>query len=159
MTKLQSRGEVKRELDRLTQEFFRSVSFTPGSAPDYEHIRMLFIEQGLLIKNVSPTPEISSVSQFITPRLESVHVGDLTQFNEAELSETTEVFGNVAHRFSVYTKSGTLKGSPFNGRGMISTQFIRTPHGWKMSSMAWDDERPGLHLSKEQRTQLPPASA
>jgi hypothetical protein len=29
---------------------------------------------------------------------------------------------------------------------MISTQFIHTPQGWKVSSMAWDDERPGLQL-------------
>ena len=27
---------------------------------------------------------------------------------------------------------------------MISTQFVYTPAGWKMSAMAWDDERPGL---------------
>jgi len=31
---------------------------------------------------------------------------------------------------------------------MISTQFIFTPAGWRMSSMAWDDERPGLELPK-----------
>jgi hypothetical protein len=33
-----------------------------------------------------------------------------------------------------------------DARGAISTQFIRTPDGWRMSSMAWDDERPGLAL-------------
>jgi len=146
MNNLQNRTAVKSELDRLAQAFFRAVSFSPGNAPDYQHIHTLFIRQGLLIKNVSPTPEISSVSEFIAPRSESVRVGDLTEFNEAELSETTEVFGNVAHRFSAYTKSGTLKGSSFSGRGMISTQFIHTPQGWRMSSMAWDDERPGFHL-------------
>jgi hypothetical protein len=27
---------------------------------------------------------------------------------------------------------------------MISTQFVRTADGWKMSAMAWDDERAGL---------------
>ena len=146
MSNPQSRAAVKSELDRLTQEFFRSVSFTPGNAPDYQRIHTLFIEQGLLIKNVTPTPEISSVSQFIAPRSESVRLGELTDFHEAELSEDTVIFGNVAHRFSAYTKSGTLKGSSFTGRGMISTQFVRTPAGWKVSTMAWDDERPGLQL-------------
>jgi hypothetical protein len=75
-----------------------------------------------------------------------VDAGDLTRFHEAELSETTQVFGSVAQRFSAYTKSGTLRGTPFNAKGMISTQFIQTPHGWRMSSMAWDDERPGLSV-------------
>jgi len=31
-------------------------------------------------------------------------------------------------------------------RGAISTQFVRTPGGWRIGSMAWDDERPGLEL-------------
>ena len=146
MSNLQSQATVKIELDRLTREFFQSVSFKPGNAPDYEHIHTLFVEQGLLIKNVGSTPEISTVSQFIAPRHESVRTGELTAFHEAELSETTQTFGNVAHRFSSYSKSGTLKGSSFNARGMISTQFICTPKGWKISSMAWDDERPGLTL-------------
>jgi hypothetical protein len=29
---------------------------------------------------------------------------------------------------------------------MITTQFAHTPTGWKMSAMAWDDERPGLSM-------------
>src|SRR6185369_14584019 len=133
---------VKSEFDRLTDEFFRAVSFEAGELPRFEDIHALFIESGLLIKNVGTTPEISSVNQFIEPRRATVATGDLTRFREVELAETTEVFGNVAHRFSAYAKSGTMKGVPFSARGMISTQFIRTPGGWRMSSMAWDDERP-----------------
>lgn len=149
MSNLQSPAAVKGEVDRLTNEFFQSVSFEAGGSPDYQHIHALFIDQGLLIKNVGSTPEISTVAQFIEPRVESVRAGDLTCFRESELSESTQSFGNIAHRLSAYLKSGTLKGSSFNIRGMISTQFIRTPHGWKISSMAWDDERPGLSLPSE----------
>jgi len=39
-----------------------------------------------------------------------------------------------------------MKGVPFGARGMISTQFVMTPAGWKISAMAWDDERPGLTI-------------
>ena len=120
--------------------------FEAGEAPQYVNLYGLFIESGLLIKNVSSPPEISFVKQFIEPREASVRSGDLTRFNEAELSETTEIFGNVAHRFSAYSKSGTLKRVPFEARGMCSTQFILTPEGWKITSMAWDDERPGLSI-------------
>jgi hypothetical protein len=73
-----------------------------------------------------------------------VDSGALTSFEELETAETTEVFGNIAHRFSTYEKRGTMRGEAIEGRGVISTQFIRTPSGWKISSMAWDDERPGL---------------
>jgi hypothetical protein len=140
------RGAVKTELDRLTAEFFRAVSVEEGATPPYEKLHALFIEAGLLVKNSGATPEISTVSQFIEPRQASVRSGELTRFNEMELLETTHIFGNVAHRFSAYAKSGTLKGIPFAAQGMISTQFILTPSGWKISAMAWDDERPGLSI-------------
>src|SRR6266404_4013075 len=103
MTNLQNSAAVKRELDRLTAEFLCAVSFEPGETPAYENLHMLFIENGLLIKNIGTIPEVSSISQF-------------------------------------------MKGVLFEARGMISTQFILTPAGWKMSSMAWDDERPGLSI-------------
>jgi hypothetical protein len=143
------RTAIKAELDRLTTEFFRAVSFEEGEMPPFDNLHGLFIDAGLLIKNVSSKPEISTVSQFIEPRQASVRSGELTRFNEAELSEATEIFGNVAHRFNSYAKSGTMKGVPFSARGMISTQFIRTPAGWRISAMAWDDERPGLSLLAE----------
>jgi riboflavin biosynthesis pyrimidine reductase len=50
-------------------------------------------------------------------------------------------------RFSTYTERGTLGETVIDARGAISTQFIRTAEGWRMSSMAWDDERPGVELS------------
>ena len=143
------RTAIKAELDRLTTEFFRAVSFEEGEMPPFDNLHGLFIDAGLLIKNVSSKPEISTVSQFIEPRQASVRSGELTRFNEAELSEATEIFGNVAHRFNSYAKSGTMKGVPFSARGMISTQFVRTPAGWRISAMAWDDERPGLSLLAE----------
>lgn len=142
------RTAVKAELDRLTTEFFRAVSFEAGALPPYENIYALFIEAGLLVKNTASTPEISTVRQFIEPRQAMVRSGQLTRFNEVELSETTEIFGNVAHRFNSYAKSGTTNGVPFTARGMISTQFILTPAGWKISAMAWDDERPGLSIPR-----------
>lgn len=140
---------VKRELDALAAAFFQAVSFEPGGAPPYGSIHGLFIDAGLLIKNTASTPEISTVAQFIAPRQALVDSGALTRFKEWELSETTQVFGNIAHRYSAYGKAGTQDGKAFEARGVISTQFIKTPGGWKMSAMAWDDERPGLSLPAE----------
>ena len=140
---------VKHDLDALASAFFEAVSFEPGGAPLYQNIHGLFITAGLLIKNTASTPEISSVAQFIAPRQVLVDSGALTRFKEWELSETTQIFGNIAHRYSAYGKAGTQDGKAFEARGVISTQFVRTPQGWKMSTMAWDDERPGLALPAE----------
>ena len=118
---------VKDVLDRLTANFFRAVTFDEGETPPYDSIYALFIESGLLIRNTGATPEISTVREFIEPRAAMVRAGELTRFREVELSETTVVFGNVAHRFSAYAKSGPMNCVPFEGRGMISSQFVLTP--------------------------------
>ena len=149
MTTGAAHDSVKHELDALAAAFFEAVSFEPGGAPPYGNIHGLFIEAGLLIKNTASTPEISTVAGFIAPRQALVDGGALTRFREWELSEHTQVFGNIAHRYSAYGKAGTQAGKDFEARGVISTQFIKTPEGWKMSAMAWDDERPGLSLPAE----------
>ena len=144
--------DVDLQLKNLTSAFFSAVSFETGQSPSYERLFELFIDGGLLIKNSGATPEVSSVREFIAPRQATVDAGELTRFHEAETSARSEIFGNVAHRFICYAKSGTLNGVPFEGRGMISVQFILTPAGWKMSAMAWDDERAGLRLAEYRAT-------
>ena len=134
------------EFEQMITEFFQSVSFEEGAKPNYKRIYELFIDDGKLVKNSLQSPEINSVREFVESRQKLVDAGDLTSFRETEAAEITEVFGNIAHRLSTYDKRGTLKGKSFEGRGVISTQFIKTPAGWKMTFMAWDDERPGLTI-------------
>jgi hypothetical protein len=143
--------DLRAELTALIDEFFRAVSFDSGKTPAYARIHALFIDDGKLIKNSSELPEISNVDAFIASRQRMVDSGALTSFEEFETAQTTEVFGNIAHRLSTYEKRGTMRGEAIEGRGVISTQFIRTPSGWKMSSMAWDDERPGLAIPDRYR--------
>jgi hypothetical protein len=138
--------DTRTNLQSLIDEFFRAVSFQPGQTPAYGGISELFVDDGKLIKNSSDAPEISSVDQFIASRQQLVDSGALTSFQEIETAEITEVFGNIAHRFSTYVKHGTMYGTAIEGRGVISTQFIRTPNGWRMNSMAWDDERTDLTI-------------
>jgi len=143
--------DIRAELKALTNEFFRAVSFESGQRPAYARIRDLFMDGGKLISNSSELPEISSVDDFIASRQRMVDSGALTSFEEVETAETTEVFGNIAHRLSTYETRGTMHGEAIEGSGVISTQFIRTPSGWKMSSMAWDDEHPGLAIPDRYR--------
>ncbi len=137
---------MKRQLDALVAAFFDAVSFEEGGKPAYPELYRLFILAGLLIRNSGNQPEITTVKQFIEPRQEMVDTGKLLCFREAETAEITEVFGNVAQRFSTYEKSGLTDRSEIEGRGVISIQFIRTGEGWRISAMAWDDERPGLTI-------------
>ena len=129
------------ELERLTVAFFAAVSFDAGGKPGYDAIRDLFIDGGLLIRNTGDAPEVTTVDAFIAPRAELVASGALTEFFEGELEASNHVFGTVAHRWCTYEKRGVQNGAAFAATGAISTQFVRTPDGWRMSSMAWDDER------------------
>jgi hypothetical protein len=129
------------EIAELTAGFLAAVSFEAGGRPEYGRIRELFIPQGLLIRNTGEVPEVDGVEAFIAPRQATVDSGALSEFYEGELDEVTELFGSVAHRRSGYEKRGVLEGEAFAARGVIFTQFVRTPAGWRMSAMAWDDER------------------
>ena len=138
-------------LQSLIGEFFAAVSFAPGGAPQYERIRDLFIPEGLIIKNSGEAPEISTIDEFIAPRQKLVAAGRLTAFEEVEVAARTEAFGNVAHRLSTYEKRGVQDGVAFSATGIITTQFIATAAGWRMTAMAWDDERPGLVVPPDYR--------
>ncbi|MEV7397816.1 hypothetical protein [Aeromicrobium sp. NPDC092404] len=135
------------QIAELMRRFLASVSFGAGERPHYDAIPALFIDRGLLIKNIAGAAEISTPAEFIAPRRALVESGELTEFLEEELSATTTVFGAVAHRLSEYAKSGVQGGTAFSVRGVILTQLVATPEGWRISSMTWDDERPGLDLS------------
>jgi hypothetical protein len=134
------------EIARLMRAFLAAVSFEPGQQPTYAELPPLFAPDARLIRTSGPAPESATVDEFVSTRQCAVDAGELTWFAETELAETTELFGNVAHRFSTYAKRGLANGDPIDARGAISTQFIRTPDGWRISAMAWDDERPGLTI-------------
>ncbi len=93
-------------MGRLTEAFFRAVSFEAGSRPSYDDIYDLFIDGGLLIKNSGEVPEVSSVDDFVGPRQQLVDSGELSEFSETEQSHRDERFGNVAPRLSVYSTRG-----------------------------------------------------
>ncbi|MDX3373123.1 GNAT family protein [Streptomyces sp. ME02-6991-2A] len=134
-----SEAAVRAELDRLMGVFVGAFTNTGGRRPDLGVIRDVFVPEGRIIANVGDEPVIYDLDGFIAPRQEMLTDGTLTEFSEWEVAERTEVFGSVAHRFSEYGKSGYHNGAWFEGGGHKTTQFLRTPAGWRMSSLAWDD--------------------
>jgi hypothetical protein len=132
--------DTKAELDQLMAGFLGAFTNTGGSVPNVQAVRDVFIPQGMIISNVGPEPVVYDLESFIAPREKLLTDGTLTEFSEWEVAETTEIFGSIAHRFSAYRKTGYRDGVRFEGAGHKTTQFVRTPAGWRMSSMAWDDE-------------------
>ncbi|MBT2450784.1 GNAT family N-acetyltransferase [Streptomyces sp. ISL-43] len=130
---------VKAELDRLMTTFLGAFTNTGGGRPNLRAVHEVFIPQGTIISNVGGEPVVYDLDSFVEPREKILTDGTLTEFSEWEVSERTEVFGTIAHRYSEYRKSGFLDGDWFEGSGRKTTQFVRTPAGWRMNSMAWED--------------------
>lgn len=147
MDTVQRVGQAKRELSQQVARFFSAVSFEPGAAPSYDLLHDLFVPHGLLINTTGPSAEICSVDQFIGIRMGTFRSGKVTRYRVEEISETTEVFGHVAHRATGFVRTGERSGVPFSTRGMIFFQFVRLPAGWFISAATWDDQRPGQMLS------------
>lgn len=141
-------SETKVILDRLTASFFDAFTNENGKKLNVRALSELFIPEAMIIKNTDCAPIIYSLKQFIEPREKLLSEGNLMNFKEEEVYEITEIFGNIAHRFSLYRKIGVLSGEAFDTMGMKTMQFIRTPGGWKISSIAWDDEKSGLTIPK-----------
>src|ERR1700723_1142246 len=139
----------KQCIDALTTELFRIFSPTPGTTVSLQRSHNLFIPQGIIVRTCGPYTEVFSISEFIAPRELMLNDGSLMDLCEYEEWETTEIFGNVAQRFLAYRKTGVLHGERFNTRGMQTIQFVRKDGEWKMSAMAWDDERDGVVIPRQ----------
>ena len=130
---------AKAEIDELMRVFLDAFTNTGGSRPKVENVRQVFIPEGIIIANVEDGPVVYGVESFVGPREKMLTDGTLTEFSEWEVSERTEISGSIAHRLSEYAKSGVHNGERFEGSGYKTTQFIRTPAGWRLSSLAWYD--------------------
>jgi hypothetical protein len=138
----------KDSIDRIVHSFFGLFSNRNGARPDLSAIFGLCIPQAIISKCVALTPEIYTLEEFITPRQVLLCSGTLTDFQESETSERTTILGNIAQRVCTYAKSGALNGVPFHSRGVKVFQFVRSPEGWRIASVAWDDEREGLTVDQ-----------
>jgi hypothetical protein len=133
--------EDKESIDQIVRKFFNLFTNADGRSPDLRELTELFLPEGIIIKNVSRTTEVFSVESFIRPRQKILTDGTLMEFREEELSERSEIYGSIAQRFCTYKKSGILSGVWFETHGAKTFQFVRKEGEWKISAVAWDDEK------------------
>ena len=137
-------SDAKREIDRLVGSFYALFSNGGGTVPRLERIFDLFVPRGIVSRCVDVAPEVSTLQEFIQPRQLLLTGGRLVDFREAETGERTLVAGHIAQRVSTYEKDGVLDGVRFSSRGVKVFQFVETTDGWRIVSVAWDDEREGF---------------
>jgi hypothetical protein len=131
----------------IVRTFFAAFASGRDSADRLAALRAVLLPEAVITRTCGESPTVMGVEDFIAPRQRLLSDGTLVDFREWELSGHTDLFGDVAHHFCSYAKAGVQDGTPFRARGMKSLQFVRTSHGWRISALAWDDEREGLAIS------------
>jgi hypothetical protein len=131
------------EIEDMVQAFFAAFNSGPDSAARLDKLRSMFLPGAVIIRTCGLEPMVHGLEEFIAPRDALLSGGTLVGFSEWPLAGRIDLFGDIAHWFGTCAKEGVREGAPFTGRG---TQFVRTSKGWRISAMAWDDERDGLAI-------------
>ena len=109
------------------------------AAPNIDVLYDLFLPSATIVKTVGGIVEAYDVRGFVEPRRALLTSGAVEDFKEFEISSETDVFGNIAQRFSRYGKTWRAGGVEESGIGVKSIHFARTAAGWRIAALIWDD--------------------
>lgn len=132
-------------IKKAVDDAYAAISFKNGEQPRYDSIQYFFIPQAQLINFITDTAQILSISDFVKAFRNYVESTKITSFNEQEIYGHSDQFGNIAQRISTY-KTYINSTDIVKERGVNSFQLIKTPQGWKVSSIIWDVEKTGLKI-------------
>lgn len=131
-------------LDHTIGVFFAAFASGPRCHERIQDLRELFLPQAVVVRTCGLEPTVYSIEEFFAPREKVLTDGTLVGFHEWPLRHRIEVFGDIAVWFGAYAKEGVQAGERITGRGMKTMQLVRTAAGWRISAVAWDDERTGV---------------
>ncbi len=136
------------KIEELTKALYSCISFRKGERPDFVRLRSLFIEKGILINN-NDDPLIFTIDLFVDAIDYQISAGSLKSFSEEEVAERTEIFGNIAHRFSTYEARFDPDDEEPLAVGINSIQLVKVGESWLVSSIVWNDEREGRRIPEK----------
>ncbi len=135
-------GDDRAQIDALTRRFLAAFTNRDGAIPTLPALPHYFmLDATVRVADALGTIASSGVHGFIAPRAELLACGRLTDFEEHETAQRTDIQGAIAHRWLRYAKRGTLDGVALEGGGTKSLQFVRTERAWKIASLVWTDDR------------------
>ncbi len=129
----------KYQIDELIKRFFSIFKNTGNQSPDWSIINETCLPELLIIKKEGKEQEVYTLETFIAPRKKLLTAGNLIEFEEKEIKEETKIIGNIAQRYSVYTKKGKLNGTYFTQNGNKLFQLVNTQSGWRINAIVWED--------------------
>ena len=141
----------KPDFRELTRALYRVVSAPPAER-DWDGIRHYYHPEARLVRT-GVNPDGSTFVRVFTLDAYIENVRELldgeTRFSEVEVAQESVVFGNVARLTSVYEFTWQSPRETRRGRGVNFFTLIREAGKWRVMSIVWDNERPGLSLPPE----------
>lgn len=142
-----SETEDRKTIKAMIQEDYAMLSGPPGprrydAVKHHYHPKATMVRTGV-DENGKPFATVMTVDE---------HHADVDRkfadmaFLEEEIDHRCEVFGNIARARSVYRSVYGSGPSAREGRGVNFYNLIRENGAWKIMSIVWDNERPGLKL-------------
>lgn len=132
-------------IKKAVDDAYAAISFKSGQQLAFDSIQYAFIPQAQLINYITDTAQILSIGDFVKAFKNYVETTKITSFKEEELYGKTDQYGKIAQRISTY-KTYINSNDIVKERGVNSFQLIKTPQGWKVSSIIWDVEKSGVPI-------------
>lgn len=131
------------EIGALIAELYEVIS-GPAGGRDWPRFCALFAPGARLMP--ARRSERGQTLEVLTPEDYAATRGAIfrqSPFFEREVARRLTIFGDVAHAWSAYAGRFAIDG-PEALRGVNSFQFHRGDDGWRVVSILWDTERPGV---------------
>lgn len=135
----------------MTAALYRVLSVAPAQR-DWEALRPLYHREARLVRtgvdpDGTPFVRVFTLDAYIE-NIRQLLDGE-TRFSEVEIAQESVVFGNVARLTSVYEFTWQTPQETRRGRGVNFFTLVREAGQWRVMSIVWDNERPGLSLPPE----------
>jgi hypothetical protein len=128
------------QVDDLIRRFFAAFDNRGGRIPTSAGMATLFSEKAVVAKHHGDQCALFSPEEFLSPRIDLLTNGALTEFHEWETSAQTSMFGSLALRVSRYEKAGFHDATPYAGSGTKVFQLAKCNHVWKIVALSWIDD-------------------
>lgn len=143
-----SEADDRRVIEAMIREDYAMLSGPPGPRA-YDAVKHHYHPTARMVR----TGVDDKGAPFVKVMTVDEHHADVDEkfaavaFLEEELDHQCEVFGNIARVRSVYRSVYGAGPGAREGRGVNFYNLVRVNGRWKIMSIVWDNERPGLSLN------------
>jgi hypothetical protein len=143
--------EIYSTPEKVVDDLYEFVTFPPGTSPDWEKVKSLFIDEAVIVLRTSFTKmEVMGKDGFVDLFTRDIQKHNMkeTGFQEKIVRKKMTVIGDVAHCFVLYEASVPNSPGPPQ-QGVDSFQLLKKDGRWWIVSIINEIPRPGVSIPGE----------